>query len=474
MTKQEEFIELIAPYVVSWRNFLGFGVPSAIIAQACLESAYGTSDKAVYNNYFGLKYKKNRVTCNSGKFTATSSEWVNGQYVTITTEWYAFADMYTGVQGYFQFIATGNYKTAMKATDPETYLTALKASGYATGPKYVENNMRVVNAYNLTKYDKEVDDMGYKQHPIDPNRKPDSPLAKCAMWTGNNTFPRQTKKKPSQYTIIPHCIAGNPSAEAQAAAFQNPNRGASAHYIIDSKGVIIQGVPEDCRAWTTGGDLNVKGLTGAQMDHESITMEIANVTREPLWAMSAEAVNSLVLLMVDICKRNGIPCVKWKGDKFLAGKPDQQNIAAHRWFARKSCPGDFLYNSMGAVADTVNFYLGSVQPQPTPTPGEGFIINGLDYSPVFNPKTYAASRPDVASNPYYGSSDEMLWKHFCDFGMKEFFENPGLAQSKTSPEFCVQIYKNRYSDLRDAFGDDFFEYYKHYIVCGKAEGRSAI
>lgn len=316
--------------------------------------------------------------------------------------------------------------------------------------------------------------MGYKLHPIDPNRKPDSPLAKCAMWSPNNTYPRQTNKTPNMFTIIPHCIAGNPTAEAQAAAFQNPNRGASAHYIIDSWGTIIQGVPEDCRAWTTGGDLNVNGLTGAQMDHESITFEIGNISREPLWAMSAEAVNSLVLIMVDICRRNNIPCVQWKGDKFLAGHPEQQNIAAHRWFARKSCPGDFLYNSMGAVADTVNFYLAADKPQPLPVPGEGFIINGLDYSPVFNPKTYAESRPDVAASPYYGASDEMLWKHFLDFGMKEFFEEPGLVQSKTSEEFCVQIYRDRYSDLRDAFGDDFFLYYSHYITNGRFEDRSAV
>ena len=473
MGKQEDFINQIAPHVVAWRNFLGFGVPSAIIAQACIESGYGTSDKASYNNFFGLKYKKNRVTCNSGKFTSQSAEWVGDHYVTIVTDWYTFADMHTGVQGYFQFISTGNYKTAMKATDPETYLTALKASGYATGPKYVENNIRVVNTYDLTKYDKEVDDMGYKQHPIDPSRKPDSPLAKCAMWTGNNTFPRQTKKKPSQYTIIPHCIAGNPTAEAQAVAFQNPNRGASSHYVIDSKGVIVQCVPEDCRAWTTGGDLNVKGLTGAQMDHESITMEIANCAVGEPWPMTAEAINSLVLLIVDICKRNGIPSVKWTGNKFDAGT-DKQNVAAHRWFARKSCPGNFLYNNMKAVCDTVNYYLASALPTPAPSNGGTYVINGLDFSPVFDPVVYAQSRPDVASNPYYGSSNDMLWKHFCDFGMKDFFDDPNLAHSKTSSEFCVQIYKNRYSDLVSAFGDDFYKYYEHYIVCGKAEGRSAI
>ena len=115
---QEDFINQIAPYVVSWRNFLGFGVPSAIIAQACIESGYGRSAKAVnYNNFFGLKYKGNRVTCNSGKFTDQSAEWINGKYVTITTEWYTFADMNTGVQGYYQFIATGNYAAARHDND---------------------------------------------------------------------------------------------------------------------------------------------------------------------------------------------------------------------------------------------------------------------------------------------------------------------------------------------------------------------
>ena len=309
---------------------------------------------------------------------------------------------------------------------------------------------------------------------VDPNRKPDSPLALKAMWTDNCTFPRQTKKKPNEWSQIPHCIAGNPSAEAQAAAFQRPDRGASAHYIIDSKGIIIQNVPEDCRAWTTGGDLNVNGLTGSMIDHEAITFEIANCSYGNPWPMSAEAINSLVLLMTDICIRHGIPMLKWTGNKFDAATP-RENVAAHRWFATKSCPGDFLYNSMGDVCNTVNFYLMNKAPIiPIPANGSGYFINGLDFSSVFDPDTYIISRPDVATNPYYGASNDMIWKHFCDFGMKEFFEEPGLANSKTSSEFCVKAYKNRYSDLRDAFGDDFFEYYKHYITCGKDENRNAL
>lgn len=299
---------------------------------------------------------------------------------------------------------------------------------------------------------------------VDPNRKPDSPLALKAMWTDNCTYPRQTNKKPCEFTIIPHCIAGNPTAEAQAAAFQRPGRGASAHYIIDSQGTIIQGVPEDCRAWTTGGDLNVKGLTGAQMDHESITFEIANCAYGEPWPMSAAAINSMTLLMVDICKRNGIPSLKWEGNKFLAGTP-QQNVAAHRWFATKSCPGNFLYNSMQAVVDTVNCLLAQDAPIPDSNPNTGYFINGLDYSPVFDPGFYRDHNPDVVASPYYSDSDADMWKHFCDFGMKE------LRQG--SAEFNAQHYKDRYADLREAFGDDNFEYYRHYIMFGKKENRDA-
>ena len=71
MGRQEDFILSIVPYVSSWKNYLGYGVVSAIVAQACLESAYGSSDKAKHNNYFGLKYKGNRVSCYSGYYTIT-------------------------------------------------------------------------------------------------------------------------------------------------------------------------------------------------------------------------------------------------------------------------------------------------------------------------------------------------------------------------------------------------------------------
>lgn len=293
----------------------------------------------------------------------------------------------------------------------------------------------------------------------DFNRKPDSPLAKCAIWTKNCSI-RNTKLKPSQFSFIPHCAAGMSSAEATARSFQNPKRGASCTYCIGSNGDIVQNVPEEYRPWTTGGELNVNGVTGADMDHHSWTFEIANTALAPNYPMSAEAIASLIYLMVDICKRHGISKVYWKDDKWFASDPRNYNvIAVHRWYARKSCPGNFLYSCMQNVADTVNLLLG----QGGEIPSGYCVIDGVDYSEVFDPIYYRDNNPDVDDSPY-GVNDETLWEHFRDFGMNE------LRQG--NEEFNARAYKERYEDLRKAYGDENQMYYWHWIVFGKNEGRN--
>jgi len=439
MTKQEAFIEQIAPYVQAWRDYLGWGVASAIIAQACLESAYGTSDKAQYNNFFGLKYKKNRVSCNSGVFTAQSSEQrPDGTYYTITTTWYSFSNMYTGVQGYYQFINTGNYAAAKTATTPEAYLQALKSAGYATSQKYVENNMRVVNTYNLTKYDKGGTVMA-----------PDSKLVTGVMWSPNYTAQRKYKID----TIIIHCMAGTYDAKRCGQLFADPKRQASSHYGISSNGEIWQYVPEKYRAWTTGGDKVCNGWTGSNYDHRSITMEVSNTTLGPDWQVSAAAMQSIINLCADICRRNGIPQLIWSNNPKLVGNAALQNMAVHRWFASKACPGNFLMACMPNIALAVNQQLAA--------PAGQYICNGLDYSPVFDPIFYATTYPDLQAA--FGNDANALWAHFQTYGMNEL--------RRGSKEFDPVAYKNRYADLRAAYGDNNPMYYYHYVAFGKAEGR---
>ena len=130
------------------------------------------------------------------------------------------------------------------------------------------------------------------------------------------------------------------SAESTARRFQRPEVQASATYCIGSGHMdIVQNVPEEYRPWTTGGDLNVNGVTGAMIDHMAFTFEIANTALAPDYPMSAEAIASLIYLMVDICKRHGIPKVYWKDDKYFASDIRNYNvIAVHRWYARKRRP----------------------------------------------------------------------------------------------------------------------------------------
>ena len=156
------FIEKMAPLIQKYGPQYDIFVCSAILAQACLESAFGTSPKAKYHNYFGMKYRANRVTCNSGFFEDGGSEQnPDGTYTLLpsSTAWYAFDSMEKGVEGYFQFINIANYKALKGETDPLKYLEKIKAAGYATSQKYVSNcyNLYVLK-YNLTKYDNYKED----------------------------------------------------------------------------------------------------------------------------------------------------------------------------------------------------------------------------------------------------------------------------------------------------------------------------
>ncbi|MBQ7588388.1 MAG: N-acetylmuramoyl-L-alanine amidase [Lachnospiraceae bacterium] len=153
MTK-EQFIDEIAKYAHKYAPQFGIKIVSPVIAQACLESGYGTSSKAKYNNYFGLKYRPGRVSCNNGYITDDGTEQEpNGQYKPIVTDWYTFPDMEAGVLGYFQFTSASWYSSIKGITDPYQYLVNIKLIGYATDQDYVKKAWYILQNESLTRYD---------------------------------------------------------------------------------------------------------------------------------------------------------------------------------------------------------------------------------------------------------------------------------------------------------------------------------
>ena len=78
--------------------------------------------------------------------------------------------------------------------------------------------------------------------------------------------------------------------------------------------------------------------------------------------MNDKVYASLISLCTDICKRNGKKKLLWLGDKDktlnYAPKSDEMVITVHRWFANKSCPGNWLYARLGDLATRVTANLG--------------------------------------------------------------------------------------------------------------------
>lgn len=189
-----------------------------------------------------------------------------------------------------------------------------------------------------------------------------SPLASYTKISPNKYVGRTYNGKSYKIdTITPHCVVGQVTVESLGNVFASPSRKASSNYGIGKDGKIGMYVEEKDTSWCSSSRAN---------DVRAITIEIASDTAHP-YAITDAAYKATVDLCTDICKRNGIKELKWKADKSLIGKVDQQNITVHRWLANKSCPGDYIYNRLGKIASEVNARLGATPSETTEGP---FIV----------------------------------------------------------------------------------------------------
>ena len=172
-----------------------------------------------------------------------------------------------------------------------------------------------------------------------------SSLVKYTKISPNKTTPRNRKID----TITIHCVVGQLSVETLGSVFAKKSKKASSNYGIGADGRIGMYVEEKDRSWCSSNAAN---------DNRAITIECASDKTHP-YAINDKVYKSLIELCVDICKRNNIKELKWKADKSLIGQPDKQNMTVHRWFANKSCPGDYIYNRLGQIAKEVNEKLNS-------------------------------------------------------------------------------------------------------------------
>lgn len=154
--------------------------------------------------------------------------------------------------------------------------------------------------------------------------------------------------------ITPHCVVGQCSVETLGNIFLPTSRQASCNYGISSDGRVGMYCEEKNRSWCSSSNAN---------DQRAVTIECASDTSAP-YAFKTVVYNKLIDLCVDICKRNGKKKLLWLEDKNKTlnynPKTDEMVLTVHRWFANKSCPGDWMYNRMGDLAKAVTERLSGV------------------------------------------------------------------------------------------------------------------
>lgn len=149
-------------------------------------------------------------------------------------------------------------------------------------------------------------------------------------------------------TISIHCVVGQCGVEALGHVFQTKE--ASSNYGIGYDGRVGLYVEEKNVSWCTSNQYN---------DNRAVTIEVASDTYAPYKVTSA-AYKTLIKLVADICKRNGIKKLVWSTSKNdRVNHLNGCNMTVHRDYSSKSCPGDYLYNLHGQIAKEVNALLGA-------------------------------------------------------------------------------------------------------------------
>lgn len=155
------FIARMAPIARAQAALHGNKIfPSVCMAQACCESAYGTSPKMVKANaVFGIKVGSSKhhfgTAWKDKAYSTKTSECYDGKtYVRITDMFRAYDSIEDAVEDYFDLLCTASrYRYALNRNTPRECIEGIQKAPYATSPTYVATIMGIITKYGLTQYD---------------------------------------------------------------------------------------------------------------------------------------------------------------------------------------------------------------------------------------------------------------------------------------------------------------------------------
>lgn len=131
-------------------------LPSITIAQACLESDYGKSDLSQkYNNLFGVKGNNPNTSA-----VLKTKEFEKGKWIEIKARFQIYDSYEASIRAHARLFQKGTtwdakqYRHVLAAKNYEAQAHALVKDGYATDPDYANKLIKLIEEYNLDRFDK--------------------------------------------------------------------------------------------------------------------------------------------------------------------------------------------------------------------------------------------------------------------------------------------------------------------------------
>lgn len=142
-TEQKNFIDTLKPIIAKYAG--SDYCIECILAQAILESGWGKSSLAsVHHNYFGMKTGRG---WKGEKVELDTKEEINGKLITVKGSFRSYADIESGIAGYFEFIKYPRYANLKGCKNYKDYAHILLSAGWATSSTYADSLIKIVETY---------------------------------------------------------------------------------------------------------------------------------------------------------------------------------------------------------------------------------------------------------------------------------------------------------------------------------------
>lgn len=350
--EQRKFLAIVGPLAQADMQKSGI-LASLTIAQAILESGWGTSELATKANaLFGIKADARW----SGKaYSKDTKECYDGvTYTTITALFRAYDSWAESVADHSTFLlANKRYAAVVGERDYKAACKAIKAAGYATDPGYPQKLIGLIEKYGLTVYDGKAEQEDKTSMNISITKKTS---------THNTTA---AAGRAIRYIVV-HYTAGVTSKPGSAAGtasyFGGTSKQVSADFIVDDGGAVqYNGDIRNRYTWHCGGGkYNTKGgaYYGKATNRNTIGIEVCStndtgkmtVANDSHWSFTDKVVSNLVELVKYLMAEYGI---------------DAAHVIRHYDVNGKPCPGIIGWNEdTGSAAKWAAFKarLGAATP----------------------------------------------------------------------------------------------------------------